>query len=234
MTFPQTRSSVLALLGSRDVDARDRAYDQLIRAYWQPIYVYLRLRWRLAPADAQDIAQGFLGAAWSKEYFESYQPGKSRFRTYLRVCLDRFVMKEQQASAAQRRGGGQTRVDLDFTELDRQIAHQDASLDENELFRREYARALMARSVERLRAEYEQRNRTIVFDVFQAYDLADAAPTYGTLAERLGLTVAQVTNHLHAARRRLRELVLEELRSMCASDDEYREEAREVLGITIA
>jgi len=40
-----------------------------------------------------------------------------------------------------------------------------------------------------------------------------------------------VTNHLAFARRELRRLVLERLRAVCASDDEFRLEARELLGV---
>jgi len=42
--------------------------------------------------------------------------------------------------------------------------------------------------------------------------------------------VTQVTNHLAWTRRTLRELVLARLRSLCGSDEEYREEARALFG----
>ena len=55
-------------------------------------------------------------------------------------------------------------------------------------------------------------------------------PAYRTIAEELGLPVTQVTNHLAWARRELRRLVLERLRSLTSSDAEFREEAEELLG----
>ena len=42
--------------------------------------------------------------------------------------------------------------------------------------------------------------------------------------------MTQVTNHLAWARRELRKLVLERLRSLTATDAEFREEAEELLG----
>ena len=40
-----------------------------------------------------------------------------------------------------------------------------------------------------------------------------------------------MTNQLAFARRELRRLVLERLRALCASDNEFRLEARELLGV---
>jgi hypothetical protein len=42
--------------------------------------------------------------------------------------------------------------------------------------------------------------------------------------------VTQVTNHLHWARRELRKAVLETLRAITASEEEYRAEARALFG----
>jgi len=43
-----------------------------------------------------------------------------------------------------------------------------------------------------------------------------------------------VTNHLAAARRDFRRIVLDRLRAMTASEEEFREEVRTVLGIDTA
>ena len=50
------------------------------------------------------------------------------------------------------------------------------------------------------------------------------------LASELAIPVTQVTNYLAFARRELRRLLLERLRSLCATDEEFRLEARELLG----
>src|SRR5687767_2756845 len=112
--FPPTRRSVLELLGDADQQVRAGAYDLLIRSYWQPIYVYHRLRWKLDPSDAEDATQAFLTAAWTKDYFLGFDPAKARFRTFLRVCLDRFIMRERERAGALKRGGGSTMLALDF------------------------------------------------------------------------------------------------------------------------
>jgi hypothetical protein len=45
------------------------------------------------------------------------------------------------------------------------------------------------------------------------------------------IPVTQVTNYLAWARRRLRAHVLDVLRAQCGSEDEFREEARALLGV---
>ena len=42
-----------------------------------------------------------------------------------------------------------------------------------------------------------------------------------------------MTNHLHAARRRFRELALLNLRALVGTDEEYRAEARELFGLEV-
>jgi len=58
------------------------------------------------------------------------------------------------------------------------------------------------------------------------------APSYGELAKESCLPVTQVTNLLAWARRALREAVLARLRALCASEQEFRDEARALLGFT--
>ena len=46
-----------------------------------------------------------------------------------------------------------------------------------------------------------------------------------------GLSVTDVTNELAWARRAFREIVLDTLRGLCATDEEFRAEARDLLGV---
>ena len=57
-------------------------------------------------------------------------------------------------------------------------------------------------------------------------------PSYREVADELGLTLTQVTNHLAWARRELRRLVLEHLATLSGSDAEIREEAEAIFGKT--
>src|ERR1700754_3089368 len=93
--FPQTRLTVVDRLRHGESSVRRLAADDLVSAYWRPVYVYLRLRWRLSAEDAEDATQGFFAAALERRFFDTFDPAKARFRTFLRVCLDRFVQNER-------------------------------------------------------------------------------------------------------------------------------------------
>lgn len=102
--FPATRHSIIARIRAADVDSRRDAFGELVEGYWKPVYKHLRITWRLAPDDAQDLTQGFFAEAFEKAWLERFEPGKARFRTFVRVCADRFVMNSRQSSVRLKRG----------------------------------------------------------------------------------------------------------------------------------
>jgi hypothetical protein len=72
-----------------------------------------------------------------------------------------------------------------------------------------------------------------MFAVFERYDLSDSAedrPTYAALARDLGITATTVTNHLAAMRRQFRRVVLDRLRDLTTTDEEFEAEAKRLLG----
>jgi hypothetical protein len=62
--------------------------------------------------------------------------------------------------------------------------------------------------------------------------MADGAerPSYAELAREHGLDVTAVTNHLAAARRAFREVLLARLRAETADEEEFRTELGALLG----
>jgi len=235
--FPATHLSVLERVRSDDAAIRRLAFDDLARAYWKPAYHYLRLHWSLSPDAAEDAVQAFFTTAFEKQYLERYDVDKAKFRTFLRVCLDRFVQNLRKADGAARRGGGAAHLPLDFPGAEQeltQVSRATAS-DADRFFHDETVRFLFGRVVDSLRSSLEREGRGVIYLVFEQHDLVPGPDTtYATVASTLGLPVTQITNHLHAARRRFRELALEHLRAMSGSDDEFRREARELLGLDVS
>jgi hypothetical protein len=75
----------------------------------------------------------------------------------------------------------------------------------------------------------------IQFELFELYDLEDddPKPSYSQLAAKFGLATTDVTNYLAFARREFRRCVLDQLREMTATDQEFRREAQALLGVDI-
>jgi hypothetical protein len=190
----------------------------------------------MAGEDVEDTTQAFLAVAYERRFFDRFDPSKARFRTFLRVCLDRFVQNQQAAATRQKRGGGVHLVPLDFetAEGELRIREPAATADLDQLFRQEVVRALFARGVDAVRDECARTGRSFVFQLFERYDLEPGEKvTYAALAGEAGLTVTQVTNHLASARRMFRAAVLDDLREMTGNDDEFRLEARDLFGMEI-
>src|SRR5688572_17741960 len=99
---------------SPDPEQRRLAFERVVQAYWKPVYVYLRLRWRASAEDAEDLTQGFLARAFEKRFFDAYDPARARFRTFLRTCLDGYAANEQAAERRLKRGGAVAVLSCDF------------------------------------------------------------------------------------------------------------------------
>jgi RNA polymerase sigma factor (sigma-70 family) len=235
MSFPATRLSVVARTRSGDEETRRVALAAIIEAYWKPVYKYLRVKWSLNPDDAADLTQEFFTTTLEKDVVEKYDPARARFRTYLRLCLDGFASNARKAERRLKRGGGVTMVPLDFETAEGEIGRHEPAVDADvdELFYREWVRALLERSVADLKRHADEAGRPVMFEVFARYDLADeseARPTYTEIARALNLTAATVTNHLAAMRRQFRQIVLERLRELTSSEEEWEAEAARLLG----
>lgn len=184
--FPLTHQSVLERIRSGEPEVRCAAFGVLAECYWRPSYLYVRRRWHLEPAEAEDAVQAFFAVAFEKQYVERFDPAKARFRTFLRTCLDRFIQNDRQAQQAQKRGGSARPLSLDFEDAERDLAaHLVApAADPDEFFRAEVIRALCARTVDALRAELVAGGRARAYDVFAHNDLAgESGASYASVAE---------------------------------------------------
>jgi RNA polymerase sigma factor (sigma-70 family) len=234
--FPRTRESLVRAASAGEGEPRRQAFGALAEGYWRPVYKYLRWRWHADREEAEDVTQGFFARAYEKRFFDRFDPGRARFRTFLRTCLDGFVANERQAASRLKRGGGALLLSLDVEGAERELAGPalTAQGEVEAWFHREWVRGLFTRAVSALEARCREDGRDVAFAVFRRYDLEGDdgdRPTYEALGRALGLPATQVTNHLSAMRRELRKEVLEALRALTATEEEFRAEARDLLGV---
>jgi hypothetical protein len=123
---------------------------------------------------------------------------------------------------------------LDFAAAEAELAaHAGTTLSPEDYFYREWVRWMFTMSVEALRQRYDESGRSVQFQLFERYDLSDERASYASLGRQFGLEQATVNNYLAAARRDFRRIVLEKLREITASDEEFRAEARSLLGVNL-
>ncbi|MEP6571020.1 MAG: hypothetical protein ABJC10_14715 [Acidobacteriota bacterium] len=241
--FPVTKHSAIIAARSGDPDVRQRAFATIVEAYWKPAYKYFRLKWQASNEDAKDLTQGFFVTAFEKDYFASYDPAKASFQTFVRTCLDRFVANQRKSEQRLKRGGGAEHLSLDFGEAENELSLHSlvSEITPEEYFHREWVRSLLALAIETLRHHYADKGNVVYFELFELYDLRDddsnpeseQKASYAALAKEFGLTTADVTNYLAAARRKFRQIVLAKLRELTASDEEFQAETRALLGVKI-
>jgi RNA polymerase sigma factor (sigma-70 family) len=225
--FCTTRCSIIAELQNRESAHRNIAYETLIRMYWKPVYKYLRIKWNKSNEDAKDLTQSFFAAAIEKDYFQTYDHSRSLFRTFLRTCLDRFVLNQEKSSHAIKHGGRSLFVSFDFHKAEAELIQSHPS--PHECFEKEWMRSLFTLSLEQFRAQCLQRKREIHFRLFEMYDIdrdEENKPTYDQLAGQFAISITDVTNYLAAARREFRKIVLQNLRDITGSEREFRAEQR--------
>jgi RNA polymerase sigma factor (sigma-70 family) len=176
------------------------------------------MRWREMDENAADLTQAFFSKTIEASTLNTYDPARGTFRTYLRTCLDRFVIN------ARKQHNRRPTVQLDFDV-------EGPAESPEELFQREWIRRLFSLAIEDLRGSRED----LRFRVFESYDLTESElrPTYAGLATQFGTTTDRITNYLAAARRDFRKAVLNRLRELTANEREFRAEARAILGVEV-
>src|SRR6476660_6040362 len=105
-------SLVIAAAGNSSPQART-ALQELCGSYWYPVYAFVRRRGP-QPEDARDLTQEFFTRLLEKDYLEAADRERGRFRTFLLTAVSHFLANEHERACAQKRGGGQAVLSLDF------------------------------------------------------------------------------------------------------------------------
>jgi len=224
--FPTTRHSLIDCAAGTGAPARE-ALDHILAVYWKPAYKHVRIRWNRSNEEAKDLVQGFFAALIEREILAGFDPSKARFRTYLKGCLDHFVMKQDESAHRLKRGGGAITL-FDFEAAERELAGSPSVED---IFLREWQREMFVLALQDLAELCHAQSKPVHHRIFQQYDLAENdRPRYAELATQHGIPVTSVTNYLAWARRELRRLVLMRLSSVTSGDSECQAELRVLFG----
>jgi len=228
--FHTTRwSLVLAARGGMAPDSHT-ALDALCRAYWYPLYAFVR-RLGHRPHDAQDLTQEFFARLLEKKWLDAAEQEKGRFRTFLIVALKRFLANEWDRSQCARRGGGATILPLESALAEARYTEEPGATESADaLYERRWALTLLDKTVAALRAEYEAR--TADFDVLKEFlTVGRGEIPYAEVATRLGTSEATARVAVHRLRKRFRELFRATIADTVTEPAEVETELRYVVEI---
>jgi RNA polymerase sigma-70 factor (ECF subfamily) len=112
--FLTTHWSVIEDVGLSGDDKNHALIGLLIETYWKPVYCYLRRR-GYGNEQAKDLAQGFFQeVVLGRKLIEKAEQTKGRFRSFLLVALNRYVIDIGDEQAAQKRIPNNKLVSLDW------------------------------------------------------------------------------------------------------------------------
>jgi RNA polymerase sigma-70 factor (ECF subfamily) len=225
--FTTTHWSVVLAAGCAGSSGATAALEQLCRAYWYPLYAFVR-RLGHNPQEAEDLVQTFFERCLEKNYIAAADEAKGRFRSFLLIALKRFLAHESEKARAQKRGTGRPPLALDALSAEQRYALEPANhLSPDRLFERRWALTLLEHVLIRLRKEQAGAGRLEVFEHLKdSLASGGGGTSYAELAARLGLSEDAVKVAVHRLRRRYCKLLEEEIAGTVSSPHEIAEERR--------
>jgi RNA polymerase sigma-70 factor (ECF subfamily) len=225
----------LSAAGQQNPGQAAESLEKLCRVYWLPLYTYIR-RQGESPHDAQDLTQEFFARLLERDFLGSVDQSKGRFRSFLLASLKHFLSNQRDRARAQKRGGGQKPLPLDFSDAESRFGFELAqSLTPEIIFQKCWAAALLEQSLARLRGEYASAGKEELFELIkETLTEGTATIAYAALAAKLQISEASVKMAVHRLRRRYREAIRCEIASTVANPSEVEDELREVLRALVA
>jgi DNA-directed RNA polymerase specialized sigma24 family protein len=229
--FVTTNWSQVRRAGDGDATGRSEALESLCRAYWHPVYAYVRRR-GYRPEDARDLTQGLFLDLLSRDALAKADPGRGRFRTFLLAALGNYLSKQVERSTALKRGAGQPDLSLDSESGEAFfLLEAGESFEPEKLFDRRWAHQMIQLALDRLQAEMDDGIQGR-FSALRGYLLSEPEPgDYEARAAELRLSVNGIKTAVRRLRVRFGAILREEVGRTVADPAEVDDELSHLLGV---
>jgi RNA polymerase sigma factor (sigma-70 family) len=230
--FATTRWTVVLSAGDPDSPAATTALETLCRAYWYPLYAYVRRRGH-SPTDAQDLTQEFFSQLLEHHWVARADPHKGRFRSFLLMAMKRFLANEWDKAKTVKRGGRVQRISLSLEAAETRYLQEpvDTSTPEQG-FEKRWAVELLKSVLGHLREDYVRGGKAALFDTLKPCLLGSReSQPYAAVAAELEMTEGAVKAAVCRLRERYRGRLREEIAHTVASPAEVEEELRHLFRV---
>jgi RNA polymerase sigma-70 factor (ECF subfamily) len=206
--------------------------ETLCRAYWYPLYAYVRRKGHDAAA-AQDLTQEFFARLLARNYLRVADRNRGKFRSFLLGSLEHFLAREWTKAHAQKRGGGQAILSLDEAGAeDRYLLEPAHELTPEKIFDRRWATTLLDQAMSRLREECMANNKGELFGKVESLLSGEKGEVgYADLAASLQISEGALKVTVHRLRQRYGELVRAEVAQTVTTAEEADEELRHLFAV---
>ena len=238
--FPSTHWSVVLAAGRSQAEPElaRAALAELCQTYWAPLYNFVRSRGYTVD-DAQDLTQSFFAYLIERKIYSRVDRQKGKFRSFLLASLKNFLADASDRQRTLKRGGGQDFLPLHEQQVENAesiFQNHSGTSNEDQLFDRSWAEALIAAGLERLSADYKSEAKEKLFNELRIFltSGAEPLPSYAELATRLGMTESTLRSNVTRLRARYRQVLRAEVRRTVDTEAEVDEELHELLRVLTA
>lgn len=206
------------------------ALEELLRAYWRPVYTFVRRRGH-ASHDAQDLTQEFFSRLLATDGLKRVDPDRGRFRSFLLSALKHFLANEWDKARTLKRGGDRVIVPLTIEDdgVSEDAVPDSESVGPERAYDRQWALSVLGRVMERLGAEHAEAGKERIFEVLKGTLMAERGDVpYVTLGKQLGMSEGAIKVLVHRLRLRYRAVLREEIASTLEDPARVEEELRDL------
>ena len=227
--FATTHWSMVLAAGDSSSPQHEQALSRLCRAYWFPLYAYLR-RSGYKSHKAEDYTQGFFARVLERHGLRRADPTRGKFRSFLLASLKNFLADEHNYAVAQKRGGGKKVLSLDIDAAEKRYTKEPGHcLSPEKLFEKSWALNVLKQAMNRLKTEYETEGKHQLFSYLKVYLTVGAKTVpYKEAAANLAITEGAVKVTVLRLRRRYSDLVRDEIARTVTTEAQVDEEIRDL------
>jgi RNA polymerase sigma-70 factor (ECF subfamily) len=233
-TFQTTHWTAIEKIGSNDDICSKAIIGDLLKAYWKPVYCYLRQK-GYGNEEAKDLTQAFFHEiVLGRKLIQRADHTKGRFRTLLLTALDRYLTSVHRRQTAQKRVPKDRFVQLaDIDPAD--VPEPVSGLTCEESFNYAWVSELLDQMLTEVQAECRTHGMTVHWKLFYARVLQPTIedtepPPLAEICDRFSIEDGiKASNMIFAVKRRFQAALKRHLRQSVASDADIDEEIRELM-----
>lgn len=232
-------STVLKAKGDHGMQKQQAALERLLSRYRQPILRQIQASvagHRRTPEQVEDLTQEFIHQCLRRDFLKKVNADQGRFRNFIKVCIKNFLRDQHARDTARKRGSGQIAQSIDETDADGRplLEPAGATPSPDTLLDREWALNVLGRAMDELKRECSRAQREQLFETLKGHlGRGTSGAPAKELGARLGMSEGAVNVAMTRMRRRLGELISDEVRQTVGTQGDWREELKylvELLG----
>ena len=232
--FLTTHWSIIENVGTSDDDKNQALIGLLLSKYWKPVYCYLRRKGH-DNEQAKDLTQGFFHeVVLGRSLIQKADQSKGRFRSFLLIALNRYLITAKTGQAAQKRIPKSKLVPLDITDL-HELRQASSELTPEDSFNYAWVSSLLEQVLQQVEAKSHEDGKTVHWHIFYDRILEPIMektepPSMTEICRRYGIdTETKASNMMVTIKRRFQTALRSHLRSLVVSEDQVDEELAEII-----